>query len=169
MTKGKTNYETIGMTDKEKQAYMERQHALGARQRRGFSSTLGSNDFLYKYRHEMLDVLSIAALAIPLAGPFISGAIELTNASMYYKEGDNFMGNLYVGLAFLPGGIQAFKAVKGAGIIKGVDKVTKEVSLMQKGGKEVTKEVLEDKLKKELGEKVFGRSEKILNDYYSVI
>jgi hypothetical protein len=169
MSKSKTNYETIGMTDKEKQSYMEKQHALGARKERSFDSTFASDDFLYKYRHEILDVLSIAALAIPLAGPFISGAIELTNASMYYKEGDNFMGNLYVGLAFLPGGIQAFKTVKGAGIIKGVDKVTKEVAIMQKGGETVTKEVLENKLKKELGEKVFGRSEKILNDYYSVI
>ena len=169
MTKGKTNYETIGMSDKEKQAYMERQHALGAIEKRSFDSMFASDDFLYKYRHEILDVLAIAALAIPLAGPFVSGAIELTNASMYYKEGDNFMGNLYVGLAFLPGGIQAFKAVKGAGIIKGVDKVTKEVALMQKTGENVTKEVLENKLKKELGEKVFVRSEKILNDYYSVI
>ncbi len=169
ISQGKFDYNTAGMSDKDKQAYFERQHALGANQRRNFADTYGSNDFLYKYRHEILDVLSIAALAIPLAGPFISGAIELTNASMYYKEGDNFMGNLYVGLAFLPGGIQAFKAVKGAGIIKGVDKVTKEVATLQKGGVKVTQEVLEDKLKKELGEKVFGRSEKILNDYYNVI
>ena len=38
-----------------------------------------------------------------------------------------------------------------------------------RGGQNVSKEVLENKLKKELGEKVFNRSEKILNDYYSVV
>jgi len=166
MTKGKTNYETIGMSDKEKQAYMERQHALGANKKRKFDSTYASDDFLYKYRHEILDVISVAVLFIPIAGPFISGAVDMAHAGMYYQEGDDMMGNIMMGIAFLPGGIQVFKAVKGAGVSKGVEKVTKEV--IESGGK-ITGEALEKKLKKELGEKVYNKSKNVIDDYFAVI
>lgn len=166
MSKSKTNYETIGMTDKEKQSYMEKQHALAARKERSFDSTFASDDFLYKYRHEILDVIAIGALFIPIAGPFISGAIDMAHAGMYYQEGDEMMGNIMMGIAFLPGGIQVFKAIKGAGVRKGVEKVTKEV--VESGGK-ITGEALEKKLKKELGEKVYNKSKNVIDDYFAVI
>ena len=90
----------------------------------------------------------------------------MAHAGMYYKEGDDMMGNIMMGIAFLPGGIQVFKSIKGAGVRKGVEKVTKEV--VESGGK-ITGEALEKKLKKELGEKVYNKSKNVIDDYFAVI
>jgi hypothetical protein len=154
------------MSDKEHQAYIERQHAKGARFQADLSTTVSSDNFFYKYRHEILDVIAIGALFIPVVGPFVSGAIDLAHAGMYYKEGDTTMSGIMMGVAFLPGGIQAFKAMKGAGVHKAVNKVTKEVV---EGSGKITGEVLEQKLKKELGEKVYKRSKNVIDDYFAVI
>jgi hypothetical protein len=155
------------MSDKEHQAYIERQHAKGARFQADLSTTVSSDNFFYKYRHEILDVLAIAALFIPVAGPFISGGIDLINAGVYAKEGQNGMAALMTAVAFIPGGMQAIKAIKGKGLQKGVT-TTLDWAIKQ-GSKKVTKESIEKKLKQELGEKVFTKNEKILSRFFEKV
>ena len=65
-------------------------------------------------------VVAIAALFISVAGPFISGGIDLINAGVYAKEGQNGMAALMTAVAFIPGGMQVIKAIKGKGLQKGV-------------------------------------------------
>ena len=67
--------------------------------------------FLYEYRHELIDALAIAVLVIPVAGVFISAAIELGHAYLYYKEGDKLMAGFTAILAVVPAGIIAKKDV----------------------------------------------------------
>jgi len=125
--------------------------------------------WIYKYRHEILDVTSIVVLVIPIAGYFISAGIDLAHAGLYYSEGETNMGHLMLGVALIPGGIGAYKLLAGKGLIKLVNKVTKWLLIEQKAGKEVTKEMFEVKLKKEVGEKVLANNQKVIDNYFTTI
>lgn len=155
------------MSDKEHQAYIERQHAKGSRFQADLSTTLSSDNFFYKHRHEILDLIAIAALFIPVAGPFISGGIDLINAGVYAKEGQNGMAALMTAVAFIPGGMQVIKSIRGKSLQKGVT-TTLDWAIKQ-GGKKVTKESIEKKLKQELGEKVFTKNEKLLGRFFEKV
>jgi uncharacterized protein YlbG (UPF0298 family) len=61
-------------------------------------------DFIYEYRHGLLDVAAFGALAIPLVGPYLSIGIELGNAALYAKEGEDYSAGLSLVFALIPGG-----------------------------------------------------------------
>ena len=67
--------------------------------------------------HTLIDIASIGALAIPVVGPFISIGLELSNAALYMKEGDDYMAGLSFAFALIPGGelIAKIPAVKKLG------------------------------------------------------
>tara|TARA_R110000868_G_scaffold1663_3_gene13419 strand:+ start:2431 stop:4410 length:1980 start_codon:yes stop_codon:yes gene_type:complete len=60
---------------------------------------------LYEYRHEIIDVLSVAALFIPIPGVnvVLSMALEGINGGLYLAEGDELSGYLSFGFMFIPG------------------------------------------------------------------
>lgn len=73
--------------------------------------------FLYENRHETLQIIALASMFIPLIGPAVSFAIELSDASLYLAEGEDYD----AGLAF------AFAMIPGAMLIKkGFTNLTKE-------------------------------------------
>lgn len=74
-------------------------------------------DFVYDWRHEILDVLSIGTFFIPVVGPFISLGIELGNAAWYYNEGDKEMAALAAAFSLIPAGelIRTIPGVKKYG------------------------------------------------------
>tara|TARA_R110002020_G_scaffold475523_1_gene710726 strand:- start:3051 stop:4946 length:1896 start_codon:yes stop_codon:yes gene_type:complete len=119
--------------------------------------------------HFILDVLSIVVLVIPVAGVFISAGIDLANAGLYYKEGDKEMAAFMLAVAVIPGGMGAWKLLYKKGITKQVNKSYKWALAEQKAGREVTKEALDEKLKKELGEKYFKNNKKLLDGYFNTI
>jgi hypothetical protein len=53
--------------------------------------------------HTLATVLAIGAAFIPIIGPVLSGAIELADAALYYKEGDNKMAGMAAMFAMIPG------------------------------------------------------------------
>ena len=119
--------------------------------------------------HLILDILSIVVLVIPVAGVFISAGIDLANAGLYYKEGDKEMAAFMVAVAVIPGGMGVWKLLYKKGITKQVNKSYKWALAEQKAGREVTKEALDEKLKKELGEKYFKNNKKLLDGYFNTI
>lgn len=74
-------------------------------------------DFVYDWRHEILDVLAIGTFFIPVVGPFISLGIELGNAAWYYNEGDKEMAALAAAFSLIPAGelIRTIPGVKKYG------------------------------------------------------
>ena len=74
-------------------------------------------DFVYDWRHEILDVLSLGTFFIPVVGPFISLGIELGNAAWYYNEGDKEMAALAAVFSLIPAGelIRTIPGVKKYG------------------------------------------------------
>lgn len=126
-------------------------------------------DKVYTYRHEIIDVLSIAVLVIPVAGLFISAGIDLAHAGFYYSEGEKGMAALMVGVAFIPGGIGAVKLLAGKSLTKSVNKVTQWILKEQKLGRVVTKEGFMKKIKQEVGEKTFAENKKIIDNYFTTI
>lgn len=125
--------------------------------------------FWNDYKHEILDVVAIAVLFIPVAGPFISMGVELANAGLYFAEGDELMGGLSALLAVVPGGMVARRMLKKSGIVKQIDDVTKWLMNQQKLGKEVTKDQLEKKLKKEIGETTVERNKDLIVNYFDEV
>lgn len=59
---------------------------------------------LYEYRHEIIDVLSVASLFIPIPGVNValSMALEGINGGLYIAEGDELSGYLSFGFMFIP-------------------------------------------------------------------
>jgi hypothetical protein len=53
--------------------------------------------------HSILTIMSLSTLFIPVVGPFISGGIQLLDAAIYLKEGDNKSAGLAALFALLPG------------------------------------------------------------------
>jgi peptidoglycan hydrolase-like protein with peptidoglycan-binding domain len=56
-----------------------------------------------KYKHEIMDILSIGTLFIPLIGPALSLGIDLANAKMYWDEGNKETAGLVAALSLIPG------------------------------------------------------------------
>jgi len=71
-------------------------------------------DFIYEYRHGLLDVAAIGTMFIPLVGPFISLGIELGNAALYANEGDDYTAGLSLAFTLIPAGqlIRRVPAIK---------------------------------------------------------
>ena len=64
-------------------------------------STIGQ--VAYENRHEIATIISIALLFVPVVGWFASAGVGLTNAGMYYKEGDSKQAGIEAIFALLPG------------------------------------------------------------------
>ena len=66
---------------------------------------VGIDKFIESYKHEIIDVLAVAALFIPVPGLNVALSIGLEglNAAMYVAEGDNTSGFLSVIFMALPG------------------------------------------------------------------
>lgn len=95
--------------------------------------------------HQMTMILSIAALVIPVAGPFISAGIMVGDAALYYNEGNEKDAGLSLLFAFLPG---MGKVVSKIPVLQklGSKGLTQLLSKLKKGSKTVTsleKEALE--------------------------
>jgi hypothetical protein len=73
-----------------------------------------TEDFIYEYRHGLLDVAAIGTMFIPLVGPFISLGIELGNAALYANEGDDYTAGLSLAFSLIPAGqlIRRVPAIK---------------------------------------------------------
>lgn len=66
--------------------------------------------FFQENRHGVLQVAALGAIFIPLVGPFLSLGLELSDASLYYKEGDKYMAGLTLAFALIP--VSQFPVVK---------------------------------------------------------
>jgi hypothetical protein len=74
-------------------------------------------NFIYEYRHGLIDIAAIGSLLIPVVGPAISLGLELANSSLYFSEDDPYMGGFSLAFALIPGGemIGKIPAVKKLG------------------------------------------------------
>ena len=72
-------------------------------------SIKGTIDFIKEHRHGILAIASLAALTIPLAGPFISLGLELVDAGLYASEGDKYMAGFTLAFSLIPGSQIAMK------------------------------------------------------------
>lgn len=74
-------------------------------------------DFIYEYRHGLMDIASVGTFFIPVVGPLISLGIELANAEMYRREGDPYTAGLSLAFAMIPFGelVARVPAVKKLG------------------------------------------------------
>jgi hypothetical protein len=74
-------------------------------------------NFIYEYRHGLIDIAAIGSLFIPVVGPAISLGLELANSSLYFSEDDPYMAGLSLSFALIPGGemIAKIPAVKKLG------------------------------------------------------
>jgi hypothetical protein len=74
-------------------------------------------NFIYEYRHGLMDIAAIGSLLIPVVGPAISLGLELANSSLYFSEDDPYMGGFSLAFALIPGGemIAKIPAVKKLG------------------------------------------------------
>jgi hypothetical protein len=79
--------------------------------------------------HTLMTVLSIGTAFIPVAGPFISAAISLADASLYYKEGDNESAGLTAAFAMIPfiGKIPGVKELGSKGMSLLASKLSKGI------------------------------------------
>lgn len=93
-------------------------------------------DFIYEYRHGILDALALATMFIPLVGPVISLGLEAGNAALYYKEGDNYSAGLAAAFALIPAGgiLRRIPGVKefGRGFLV---TAIKKARILEQGGK----------------------------------
>jgi hypothetical protein len=71
-------------------------------------------NFIYEYRHGLIDIAAIGSLFIPFVGPAISMGLELANSSLYFSEGDPYMAGFSLVFALIPG-IGEIPAVKKLG------------------------------------------------------
>jgi hypothetical protein len=101
---------------------------------------------LYEYRHEIIDVLSVAALFIPIPGVNValSMVLEGINGGLYLAEGDELSGYLSFGFMFIPGVGPLYRRLTQKSIRK-VMKIIKfsEGLSKSKGAKEASKYLLE--------------------------
>jgi hypothetical protein len=80
-------------------------------------------DFIKEHRHGILAIASLAALTIPLAGPFISLGLELVDAGLYASEGDKYMAGFTLAFSLIPGSqiamkIPAVKQLSKQGLVR---------------------------------------------------
>ncbi len=57
-----------------------------------------------KYKHEIIQISSLASLFIPLIGPLISLGLELADSALYASEGDKYMAGLALAFSLIPFG-----------------------------------------------------------------
>jgi len=91
--------------------------------------------------HTVATILQIGTVFIPVAGPFISATIGLTDAALYYKEGDNNSAGLTATFSMLPfvgSVVSKIPGVKQLGS-KGMAALSKKIS----GGANLTKAEVE--------------------------
>ena len=100
------------------------------------NSTNQLDDFIYKYRHEIIDVLAVAALFIPVPGLniAISLGLEGINAGLYFSEEDNTMGWLSLAFMLIPAVGPVLRRITGTGVKK-VHKIITTGNKMAKNGK----------------------------------
>lgn len=122
----------------------------------------------YEDDHVLIDIAAIAALLIPIAGPFISAGLEGINAALYFKEGEELMGALSLGLMVIPGAFILRRALSST-ILKYIDEVTIWLIKSQKSNTPITKKILNNKLKKVMGEKLFNANKKWIDNYFSKV
>jgi len=90
------------------------------RQQQSINDTI---DFIKEHRHGILAIASLAALTIPLAGPFISLGLELVDAGLYASEGDKYMAGFTLAFSLIPGSqiamkIPAVKKLSKQGLVR---------------------------------------------------
>lgn len=106
-------------------------------------------DFIYEYRHGLMDIASVGTFFIPVVGPLISLGIELANADMYRREGDPYTAGLSLAFALIPFGelVAKVPAVKKLGK-NGLKSLLKKSSDNSAKITKLEKEVLEGLNKK---------------------
>ena len=87
------------------------------------------SEFIYEYRHGLIDIAAVGTMFIPFVGPFISVGLELANAGLYFSEGENYSGGLALIFAMIPFGqlarrIPAVKKLGNTGLKKLLQKTT---------------------------------------------
>ena len=121
----------------------ERSHAEQMRDLRLYNKEISSlrdktgvEKFIYDYRHEIIDVLAVAALFIPVPGlnVAVSMGLEGLNAAMYVAEGDNTSGFLSVIFMAIPGIGPLARRITQKGVNK-VYKIYKTARTMKNSGK----------------------------------
>lgn len=110
----------------------------------GYSKAVAVPSF-WSDPHQMTMILSIAALVIPVAGPFISAGIMIGDAALYHSEGNEKDAGLSLLFAFLPGMGKVVSKIPALEKL-GVKGMTQLFSKLKNGSKVVTpleKEALE--------------------------
>ncbi len=114
--------------------------ALGISQREYDNQVYGDPqeiiDFIYEYRHGIIDALAIATMFIPLVGPVISLGLEAGNAALYLNEGDKYSAGLAAAFALIPFGgvLRRIPGVKKFGREFLVTAI-KKARILEQGGK----------------------------------
>jgi hypothetical protein len=88
--------------------------------------------------HTLMTILAIGTAFIPVAGPFISAGIGLSDAAMYYKEGDTKTAGLTAALSMLPFVGSVVSKIPGVKQL-GVKGMAALASKLGKGSKNLTK------------------------------
>lgn len=93
------------ITDKQYNQLINQEMRRNSREFSALNDKTGLEKFFHDYRHEIIDVLAVAALFIPVPGlnVAISMGLEGLNAAMYVAEGDNTSGFLSVIFMAVPG------------------------------------------------------------------
>ena len=102
------NAKELGMTQSEYEKKLQQQSSENVKE---------FGDFIYEYRHGLMDIASVGTFFIPVVGPLISLGIELSNAEMYRREGDPYTAGLSLAFALIPFGelVTKIPAVKRLG------------------------------------------------------
>lgn len=87
---------------------------------RTFSTPEGAEKYITEmgqYKHEILQIGSIATLFIPVVGPLISLGLDLADSALYASEGDKYNAGLMLAFSLIPFGelIAKIPAVKKIG------------------------------------------------------
>jgi hypothetical protein len=126
-------------------------------------------DFIYEYRHGLIDIASVGTFFIPVVGPLISLGLELANAEMYRREGDPYTAGLSLAFAMIPFGelVAKVPAVKKLGknglksLIKKSSDNTAKITKLEKEvleGLNKNKNWITKKVSKEAAELVLRKS-----------
>jgi hypothetical protein len=111
-----------------------------AKQEDDFDKELGGpglRQFWKDYHHEIMTVAEIGALFIPYVGPLISAGIAMTDAKMYWDEGDKYTAGLIAVLTAIP--VIGSLAARIPGVrklsAKAIKAIAKKITLLRSGEK----------------------------------
>jgi hypothetical protein len=115
--------------------------------------------------HNLLMITSLASAFIPIVGPFVSAGIQLSDAGMYYQEGNTEMAGMSAMFALIPGsGVLLSKLP----ILKNINpsllnkwKVGKTITPIEKEALDVLGKNIST-VQKELGEKIIKQADELL-------